>query len=43
MHGCLIDVIVADWLCFIKSRVIVALAVKSCIAAETKAAASPAV
>lgn len=43
MHGCLIAVILSDWLRLIKSRVIAALAVKSCVTAETKAAASPAV
>lgn len=37
MHGCLIAVIASDWLRLIKSRVIAALAVKSCVAAETKA------
>lgn len=43
MHGCLIAVIVSDWLRLIKSRVIAALAVKNYVTAETKAAAFPTV
>ena len=43
MQGCLIGVIVSDWLRLIKSWVIAALAVRSYVTAETKAGASPAV